>query len=116
MINKSLNYIQKQCYVIVWSVEKLQKVSIQKLQGLWMAEFCVYQKIQCIIIIKSKFLKEQVARGLISNLTGTKVLILSNIPMLNTFFKYKMNARVSKLSLADDKFMAEMHLKLPGFI
>ena len=64
MINKSLNYIQKQCYVIVWSVEKLQKVSIQKLQGLWMAEFCVYQKIQCIIIIKLKFLKEQVAREL----------------------------------------------------
>ena len=63
-----------------------------------------------------KFLKEQVARGLISNLTGTKVPILSNISMLNTFFKYKMNARVSKLSLADDKFMAEMHLKLPGFI
>ena len=116
MINKNLNHIQKQCYLIVWSVEKIQKVNIQKLQGLWMAEFCFYQKIQCVIIIKSKFLKEQVARGLISNLTGTKVPILSNISILNTFFKYKMNARVNKLSLAGDKFMAEMHLKLPGFI
>ena len=66
--------------------------------------------------VKSKFLKEQLARGLISNLTGTKVPILSNMSRLNTFFKYKMNARVNKLSLAGDKFMVEMHLKLPGFI
>ena len=27
-----------------------------------------------------------------------------------------MNARVNNLLLADDKFMPEMHLKLPGFI
>ena len=86
MINKSLNYIQKQCYLNVWSVEKVQKVNIQKFQGQWMAEYCFYQKVQCVIIIKSKFLKEQLARGLISNLTGTKVPILSNMSRLNTFF------------------------------
>ena len=31
MINKSLCYIQKQCHLIVWSVEKIQKIHIQKL-------------------------------------------------------------------------------------
>ena len=31
MINKSLNSIQKGCYLIVWSVEKIQKVKTQKL-------------------------------------------------------------------------------------
>ena len=51
-----------------------------------MAEYCFYQKVQCVIIIKSKFLKEQLARGLISNLTGTKVPILSNMSRLNSFF------------------------------
>ena len=50
-----------------------------------MAEYCFYQKVQCVIVIKSKFLKEQEARGLLSNLTGTKVPILSKISILNTF-------------------------------
>ena len=50
-----------------------------------MAEYCFYQKVQCVIVIKSKFLKEKVARGLLSNLTGTNVLILSKISILNTF-------------------------------
>ena len=31
MINKSLCYIQKQCHLIVWSVEKIKKIHIQKL-------------------------------------------------------------------------------------
>ena len=35
------------------------------------AEYYFYQKVQCVIVIKSKFLKEHVARGLLSNLTGT---------------------------------------------
>ena len=30
-------------------------------------------------------------------------------------FKYKMNEIVSKFLLAGDKFMAEIHLKQPGF-
>ena len=49
------------------------------------AEYYFYQKVQCVIVIKSKFLKEHVARGLLSNLTGTNVPILSNIFILNTF-------------------------------
>ena len=50
-----------------------------------MAEYCFYQKVQCMIVIKSKFLKEQVATGLLSNLGGTKVPILSKISISNTF-------------------------------
>ena len=41
-----------------------------------MAEYYFYQKVQCVIVIKSKFLKELAARGLLSNLTGTNVPIL----------------------------------------
>ena len=35
---------------------------------------------------KSKFLKEQEARELLSNLLGVKVLILRDIPTVNTIF------------------------------
>ena len=38
-----------------------------------------YQKVQCVIVIKSKFLKEQVARGLFSNLAGTKEQIFKYV-------------------------------------
>ena len=79
MINKSLCYVQKQCHLIVWKVEKIQKIHIQKLQGLRMAEHYFFQKVQCVKVIKSKFLKEQVARGLLSNLAGTKQQILKYV-------------------------------------
>ena len=65
---------------------------------------------------KSKFIKQQEAGGLLSNLTGVKVPILNDLPLLNTLFqKYKMNAIVNKLLLAEDKFISETHLKQPGF-
>ena len=35
---------------------------------------------------KSKFIKEQEAKGLISKLTGLKVPILSDLPILNILF------------------------------
>ena len=35
---------------------------------------------------KLKFIKEQKARGLLSNLTGIKVSILNDLPISNTFF------------------------------
>ena len=44
-----------------------------------MAEYYFYQKVQCVIVIKSKFLKEQVARGLLSNLAGTKEQIFKHV-------------------------------------
>ena len=78
-----------------------------------MVQYYFYQKVQCLTIIAWKFLKEQVARGLLSNFTGTTVPILSNISILDMF---KMNARVNKLLKAGDKFMSEMHLKLLEFI
>ena len=35
---------------------------------------------------KSKFVKEQEARGLLSTLAGKKVLILSDLPIANVLF------------------------------
>ena len=35
---------------------------------------------------KSKFLKEQEIKGFSSTLTGVKVLFLSDLPILNTFY------------------------------
>ena len=84
-----------------------------------MAEYYFYQKAQCIIVIKQKFLKNRVARGLLSNLTGTKVLLLKNTSILNNmdiFFNYKMKERVNNLLLTVDKFIPEKYLKLPAFI
>ena len=52
-----------------------------------------------------KFIKEQETRGLLSNLTGIKLLILSDY----------INEIINKLLLAGDKFMSEMHLKQPEF-
>ena len=65
---------------------------------------------------KSRFMKEQEAKGLLSNL-GIRAP-LSKIPLLgDLFFKfpYKMNEIVNKFLLAGDKFMPEMHLRQPGF-
>ena len=36
-----------------------------------MAEYYFYEKVQCVIVIKSKFFTEQVARGFLSNFTVT---------------------------------------------
>ena len=63
-------------------------------------------------IKKSRFVKEQEAKGLLSNL-GIKTL-LSKIPLLNVL-SVKMNEIVNKFLLVGDKFMPEMHLKQPGF-
>ena len=43
---------------------------------------------KCVVCTskKSKFVKEQEARGLLNNLTGMKVPILSHLPILNTLF------------------------------
>ena len=62
-------------------------------------------------IKKSRFLKEQEAKGLLSNL-GIKTP-LSKIPLLNVLFwmRIKMNEFINKFLLVGDKFMSEMHLK-----
>ena len=63
---------------------------------------------------KSRFVKEQEAKGLLSNL-GIKAP-LSKIPLLNVLFwmRIKMNEFINKFLLAGDKFMPEMDLE-PGF-
>ena len=60
---------------------------------------------------KSRFVKEQEAKGLLSNL-GIKTL-LSKIPLLNVL-SVKINEVVNKSSLMDNRFMLELHLKQPG--
>ena len=68
-------------------------------------------------IKKSRFVKEQEAKGLLSNL-GIKTL-LSKIPLLNILnaipLSIKMNEIVNKFLLVGDKFMREMHIKQPSF-
>ena len=63
-------------------------------------------------IKKSRFLNEQEAKGLLSNL-GIKTL-LSQIPLLNVL-SVKVNEIVNNFLLVADTFMPEMHLKQPGF-
>ena len=57
---------------------------------------------------KSRFIKNQEAKGLLSNL-GLRTLLIK-VPILgDTFNIYKMSDIVSKFLLAGDKFMPEMH-------
>ena len=57
---------------------------------------------------KSRFIKNQEAKGLLSNL-GLRTLLIK-VPILgDTFNMYKMSDIVSKFLLAGDKFMPEMH-------
>ena len=64
---------------------------------------------------KSKFIKEQQAKGLLSNSGITTPL--NKIPLLGDFFliTYKMNNIINKFLLAGDTFMPEMHLRQPQF-
>ena len=66
---------------------------------------------------KSRFIKNQEAKGLLSNLgirtPLSKVPILGDNLFLSTYIK--MNEIVNKFLLAGDKFMLEMHLKQTGF-
>ena len=56
------------------------------------------------------FIKNQEAKGLLSNL-GIRIT-LSKVPIVGDtlFWMYKMNKIVNKFLLAGDKFMPEMHL------
>ena len=64
---------------------------------------------------KSRFIKNQEAKGLLSNL-GIRTP-LSKVPMLGDilFWMCKMNEIVNKFLSAGDKVMPEMHLKQPRF-
>ena len=60
---------------------------------------------------KSKFLKDQETRGLLSSL-GIKS------KKSNSYFvlKYKMNETINRFLLTGDKFIPKMHLSHPRFI
>ena len=63
---------------------------------------------------KSRFVKQQEAKKIISNL-GIKKKTFSKIPLLNVLRCIKMNDIVNKILLVGDKFMPEMHLTQSGF-
>ena len=60
---------------------------------------------------KSRFIKNQEVKGLLSNL-GLR-MPLSKVPLLGDIllWLYKINEIFNKFLLAGDKFMPEMHLK-----
>ena len=63
---------------------------------------------------KSRFIKKEEAKGLLSNLRIRK--LLSKIPVLRdilflAILLYKMNCIMNKFLLAGDKFMPEIHLR-----
>ena len=65
---------------------------------------------------KSKFIKQQQAKGLLSNL-GLRTP-LNKIPVLGDILFYlgtkcKINTVINKFLLAGDKFMPEIHLRQP---
>ena len=64
---------------------------------------------------RSKFIKKQEAKGLLSNI-GIKTH-LNKIPIFGRCFalNYKMNDIINKFLLAGDKFMTEMQPRQPGF-
>ena len=68
-------------------------------------------------IKKSRFVKDQEAKGLLSSL-GLETR-LSKIPLFGDFFfffsVYKTNEIVYKYLVLSDKFMPKLHLKQPGF-
>ena len=45
--------------------------------------WCFYQNLWCAIVKKTKFLTKQEAKVLLSKLTGIKVLLLSDLSILN---------------------------------
>ena len=47
---KTFKILIKQCYRIVWSVEKMQKAKIQKWQVQKVEEYCLCQNVQCVIV------------------------------------------------------------------
>ena len=65
---------------------------------------------------KSKFLKEQKARGILSSI-GIKTP-LSQIPFVRSYFvlKCKMNETINKFILAGETFMLEMYFRQPAFM
>ena len=98
------------CVKFRTKAEKLNSKIFKTKQG----RLIMQSKCSACGIKKSRFVKEQKAKGLLSIL-GIKTPF-SKISLLNVLFKvYKMNEIVNKFFLADDKSVPEMNLKQPGF-
>ena len=80
---------------------------------------------KCAICGSKKSIKEQQAKGLLSNL-GIRtplnkipllgdILFQSSTSSLSAISLYKMNSIINKFLLARDKFMPEMYLRQPQF-
>ena len=95
----------KQCFHIVWSVEKIQRVKIQKLQG---------EKYGTVMLLP----KCAVCDSLGIKTPLSKILLVGPLFLYRCYqvnIRYKMNEIVNKLLLAEDKFMPEMHSRQSGF-
>ena len=68
------------------------------------------------VVKKSRFIKNQEAKGLFSKLDIKTPL--GTVPTLGDilFWMYKMNEIVNKFLSAGDTFMPEMHLRQPKFV
>ena len=65
---KTFNIIIKKCYRIVWSVGKIQKVKIEKLEEQKNVKIMLLSKCEMCDSKNSKFIKKQEASGLLSSL------------------------------------------------
>ena len=85
LIEEFKSLFTKQCYRILWSVEKIQKVEVQKLLT-QKGEECFCQNNICMIVKKTKFIKDKVASRLLSSLEIKRSI--SIIPLVDPLLFY----------------------------
>ena len=86
MINKSLNYIYKTTTSCCLKCRKNTESKNPKIVKTKNGRMMLLSKCTVCKSKKSKFIKEQKFRGLLSNFTGIKVPILSYLHIVNTLF------------------------------
>ena len=93
-----------------WETQMSQRLNMEKC-------YCYMLLFMCAVCgsKKAKFIKEQEASGLLSQLGIRNPL--NKIPLLeiSCFKCIKMNNIINKFLSVGDKFMSEMHLRQPGF-
>ena len=85
VINKNLNYIENNV-ILLFEVQKNTESKNPKVVRTKNGGIVLLSKCSVCNSKKLKFLTEQEARGVLSNFSGVKVLILSYTPILNTLF------------------------------
>ena len=61
---KNFSLIIKQCYLIVWSAEKIQKVKFQKLQQQKKENQSFHKNVHCVAVKYQDLSEKQAASGL----------------------------------------------------